>query len=118
MRNNFFEGSEHRKPCNVVYKLVFAANRGNIEHFHENINQYKTLANHVGLEKTWIQFTKPEEEPVTWLADKETFSDLEEKISEQFNISDFSKTKLECPYCGKQYKRESYYKVHVKGCFE
>lgn len=55
---------------------------------------------------------------------------LEEKVSNPVSYT-FRKAKkrnkedeedendeLECPYCGKEYKRESYYKKHVQECFE
>lgn len=39
------------------------------------------------------------------------------KKSGQTSSSEQSEEKLECPYCGKEYQRESYYKDHVRKCF-
>ncbi len=55
---------------------------------------------------------------------------LEEKVSNPVSYAfrkaglgeskdeDDEEEQMECPYCGKRYKRESYYRKHVQECFE
>jgi len=104
MKSNFEEGSEFNFNDKKTYLLVFTASNVNLEHIKNNKEMYQTLKSNV------------------YMADETGNLKLVCKDSE-LNKDELSSlsgirfdNELVCPYCGKEYKMEAYYKKHVKNC--
>lgn len=108
MKANFVEGTDYQDFLpEKGFALIFTASQKSLEHLKNNKNMYQSL---------------PEAE--TLMADeKGTLAKV--FIDGELNFNSHGLSELEgineqgplaCPYCGKEYKMEGYYRKHVEQC--
>lgn len=111
MRQNFVSGTEYGEILEEkIYWLIFTASQSNLDHIKNNTQMYLSIQRN--------------EEVAILMADEEgkrcsVFSQGEVNSEDIDNLKGVSDSgPLACPYCGKEYQMEAYYKKHVQGCFE
>jgi len=107
MRENFSDGTSIDLRDTKTFYLTFTASQKNIQHLKNNKSMYLSLLD------DGIRITMADEDARS----RPVFMEdelREEKLSELkgVNIDD----ELICPYCGKEYEMEGYFKKHVQGC--
>lgn len=118
MKNNFVQGTDYDeiKP-RKIYWLVFTASRNNILHIMNNAEMYLSIEKQPN---TQVSIADKTGYYIPVFSDgeiqKESFSELK-GITENLKDVEEEQDKI-CPYCGKRYEMESYYKKHVQECFE
>jgi len=109
MRENFSEGTSIDLRRNKTFYLVFTASQKNIQHLRNNKSMYLSI-----LDDTVRLMMADEHANTRSIFEQNEIR--EEALSglKGINIDD---EKI-CPYCGKEYEIESYYKKHVQECFQ
>lgn len=110
MLENFEEGTSLQLKKNKKYYLAFTASQRNLEHLKNNKQMYLSL-----LDKEIVRILMVDKQGNS----KSVYEDGEirgDSLEELKGIS--IDEELICPYCGKEYVVEGYFRKHVKGCFE
>lgn len=113
MKENFVQGTSYEQMHGQkFYWLVFTASQRNLDHIKNNKQMYLSLC---------------QQEDVTILmadengSHRHVFKEDEINIGKENSLEDLEGVKSEgplvCPYCGKEYKIEGYYRKHVQKCF-
>jgi hypothetical protein len=111
MKDNFVKGTSYSDLHDQkFYWLVFTASYRNLEHIKQNLKMYESL--------------QRQENVLISMADEEgSFCPVIK--NGEINIGNLGLETLKgisaggplvCPYCGKEYKVEGYYRNHVEGC--
>jgi hypothetical protein len=109
MQSNFLEGTNYENICsNIEFKLIFTASYRNLEHLKQNKNMYRSLDVNICMadERGRVE--------AVW----DTEGEIRDSLFSNLNGVRKEKDMFICQICGKEYQIESYYKEHVKGCFE
>lgn len=60
MKENFYKGTELKRPSKVAFELVFTPSEKIFEHFQKNISIYQTLHNSDFNNRSFVSFRHPE----------------------------------------------------------
>jgi hypothetical protein len=114
MRRNFAEGTSYQ-PIHEQksYWLVFTASHSNLEHLRNNKSMYRSLNSE---ENVSIRMCDEEGNHCVVFKDEKINTGNNQGMG---NLKGVSQTEqLICPYCGKEYKMDAYYRKHVQKCNE
>lgn len=115
MKENFIQGTSYSQKQSTNFYLYFTASNRSYEHIKNNKQMYESLSREKNV-SIWIADEKSNQVQV--FSPTEEFDSKEwiKTVNNHLEGINLNKQRLDCPYCGKQYKIESYYRKHVKQC--